>query len=700
LPLIKDVPAGELSPYLRQHQDNPVDWFPWGDDAFDKARRENRPVFLSIGYSACHWCHVMAHESFEDPATADVLNASFVSIKVDREERPDVDAVYMEAVQAITGSGGWPMSMFLTPDRRPFFGGTYFPPDDRRGTPSFRTVLGALTDVWENRRTEVEEQADELAGAIAARSVLRAAPGATSFFAPPGPEAAGRGGPDLLEAAADELSLRFDAEWGGFGAAPKFPQPALVDLVLLHSMRAGGEPGGDRSERMATTTLDGMAAGGIHDHLGGGFARYSTDDQWLVPHFEKMLYDQAGLLRAFLHGWQTTGRANYRWAMDGIVAYVSRDLTGPEGGVWSAEDADSEGVEGRFYVWSPEQIRQAVAGGGAPVPAPAADEMATAVIEWFGVTRSPDFDGNSILRRPVGHPLAGSPAVEGARALLFETRESRVRPGLDDKVLTEWNAMYASALAEAAAATGNADWGSAAVAIGEFLCAHLLGADGRWRRSWQPGGGARHLACAGDYAWLVDCFTRLGELTGEARWTDRAVAGADGLMTLFGDEQSGGFFTTGTDAEALIVRTKEVFDGATPSANAVAALALARLGALTGVERYTRAARGVIDMLGGLLTEHPTAFAHTALTADLLVGGLTEVVITGDRPDLLEVVRSRWLPGAVLAWGEPTSSPLWQDRDGSRAYVCRHYACQRPAEDAATLASQLVGAPTSPGVGR
>ena len=699
MPLIKDVPAGELSPYLRQHQDNPVDWFPWGDDAFDKARRENRPVFLSIGYSACHWCHVMAHESFEDPATADALNSSFVSIKVDREERPDVDAVYMEAVQAITGSGGWPMSMFLTPDRRPFFGGTYFPPEDRRGAPSFRTVLGALTDVWENRRTEVEEQADELAGAIAARSVLRPTPGATSLFAPSGTEAGG-GRPDLLTPAVEELSSRFDPEWGGFGAAPKFPQPALVDLVLLHARRTRGEPAGDRSERMATTTLDGMAAGGIHDHLGGGFARYATDDEWLVPHFEKMLYDQAGLLRAFLHGWQATGKANYRWAMDGIVGYVSRDLTAPHGGVWSAEDADSEGVEGRFYVWSPDEIRRAVAGGSDQGPPPASDEMAAAIIEWFGVTGSGNFDGSSILRRPVGQPLAGPPAVEGARSRLFEARSSRVRPGLDDKVLTEWNAMYASALAEAAGAAGNAEWADAAVAIGEFLCAHLLGEDGRWRRSWQPGGGARHLACAGDYAWLVDCFTRLGELTGERRWTDRAVAGADGLMALFGDEQLGGFFTTGTDAEALIVRTKEVFDGATPSANAVAALALARLGALTGVERYTRAARGVVDMFGSLLTEHPTAFAHTALTADLLVGGLTEVVISGDRPDLLEVVRARWRPGAVLAWGEPTSSPLWQGRDGSRAYVCRDYVCQRPAEDAATLAAQLAGAPGSPEVGR
>ncbi len=683
--------AEETSPYLRQHADNPVDWYPWGDDAFDKAREENRPIFLSIGYSACHWCHVMAHESFEDPDTAAVLNSSFVCIKVDREERPDVDAVYMEAVQAITGSGGWPMSMFLTPDRRPFFGGTYFPPEDRPGTPSFRTVLGALTDVWDNRRDEVEEQADELSGAIASRSVIHAAPGATSLFAASA-TTEGSGRPDLLTLAADELSRRFDPEWGGFGPAPKFPQPTLVDVALCHAIRKGGNPADDRSGQMAMVTLDAMAAGGIHDHLGGGFARYSTDTEWLVPHFEKMLYDQAGLLRAFLHGWQVTGRANYRRAMEGIVDYVGRDLTTSSGGVCSAEDADSEGVEGRFYVWSPEQIGQAIADGQDAGSPWTADALTGAVTAWFDVTEGGNFEGSTILRRPVGAPLGGPDAVEAARARLFEARRYRVRPGLDDKVLTEWNAMYASALAEAAGATGNPAWARSAVAIGEFLCANLLGDDGRWRRSWQQDGGARHLAYASDYAWLADCFTRLGELTGRAQWTDRAVVAADALLTLFQDDEQGGFFTTGHDAEALIVRTKEIFDGATPSANAVAALALARLGALTGIERYNQAARGVVDLFGDLLIKHPTAFAHTALTADLLIGGLTEVVVTGDRPDLVDVVRGRWLPAAVLAWGQPTSSPLWQGRDGDRAYVCRNYACQLPADDAGTLASQLRGA--------
>jgi hypothetical protein len=674
--LIRDMAPVELSPYLLQHRDNPVDWYPWGDDAFDRAHRHDCPVFLSIGYSACHWCHVMAHESFEDPAVAAALNQSFVSIKVDREERPDVDAVYMEAVQAITGSGGWPMSVFLTPDGRPFFGGTYFPPDDRHGTPSFRTVLSALTDVWTNRRAEVEEQADELSEAIASRSVVSGPSGSRSLFSPRGDAA--QPAPDVVGTAVEELAGRFDPQWGGFGGAPKFPQPTLIDLALFHSLRRREDRVGDHSQRMAVTTLDAMAAGGIHDHLGGGFARYSTDAQWLVPHFEKMLYDQAGLLRAFLHGWQVTGRANYLRVVEGIVDYVGRDLTTSGGGVFSAEDADSEGAEGRFYVWTPDQIAAAIDDS----------QLAEAVSRWFGVNPGGNFEGSTILHRPPGSPLHGDETVEAGRRLLLDARSHRVRPGLDDKVITEWNAMYGSALAEAAAATGNPAWATAAVAIGEFLCAHLV-VDGRWRRTWRQDGGARHLAYAGDYAWLIDCFTRLAELTGQAVWTERASQTADSLLALFHDDGGGGFFTTGHDAEQLIVRTKDVLDGATPSANAVAALSLARLGALTGTIGYTDAARQVVDMLGELLTRHPTAFAHTVLTVGHLVGGWTEVVVTGDRPDLVDAVRSRWLPGAVLAWGEPTASPLWQGRDGNRAYVCRNYTCRLPADDVETLSVRL-----------
>ena len=689
--------SGETSPYLRQHADNPVDWYPWGEEAFALAAATDRPIFLSIGYSACHWCHVMAHESFEDPDVAARLNASFVAVKVDREERPDVDAVYMEAVQAITGTGGWPMSVFLTPDRRPFFGGTYFPPDDHQGRPSFTTVLTALTDVWDNRRSEVEEQADELATAIAARSVIEARPGATSLLD-------GIGGvvPDLLTPAVTELTARFDAEWGGFGGAPKFPQPSLVDIALRQALRLRDtadrdhrrddhEDGhdhdhGEAALGMAVRTLDAMAAGGIHDHLGGGFARYATDTEWLVPHFEKMLYDQAGLLRAFLHGWQVTGDDRYRQVMDGIVSYVSRDLTGPEGGVYSAEDADSEGVEGRFYVWTPAQTAEALADQDD------AAAVAEAVASWFDVTPQGNFEGSTILRRPVGAALVGSDTVERGRAALLAARSHRVRPGLDDKVLTEWNAMYGSALAEAAAATSSTAWATAAVGIGEFLCTRLVDTDGRWLRSWQRQGGARHLAYAADHAWLIDCFTRLAELTGQARWLERATATADALIARFADTAGGGFFTTAADAEQLIVRTKDVFDGATPSANAVAAMALARLGALTGRSDYTAQARGIVDLVGDLLARHSTAFAQTVLTADLLARGSTEVVITGDRPDLLAEYRRTWRPDAVLAWGEPTDSPLWEGRDDDRAYVCRDYACRLPADDVTTLAGQLAGA--------
>ncbi len=678
--------ATETSPYLRQHADNPVDWYPWGDDAFALARGRDLPVFLSVGYSACHWCHVMAHESFEDPEVAAVLNETFVSVKVDREERPDVDAVYMEAVQALTGSGGWPMSVFLTPDGRPFYGGTYFPPSDRHGLPSFRTVLAALSDAWDTRRPEVERQADELVRAIAARSSLaRPTVGPADSGEPAAPASA-------LAKAVDELEPSFDRQWGGFGTAPKFPQPAQLDVLLRRAATAPTAGERERAGTMAATTLDGLAAGGIHDHLGGGFSRYSTDVRWLVPHFEKMLYDQAGLLRAFVHAWQLTGRHAYRVVAERIVEYVSRDLTLPEGGVCSAEDADSEGVEGRFYVWTPDEVDAAVGAGRADDEA---RRVADATSEFFGISSGPNFEGRSILFRPLGASLDGPPTVETGRRLLFSARCGRRRPGLDDKVLTEWNAMYASALAETAALTGRVDWGHRAVSIGEFLIANLRRADGRWLRSWQAGGGARHLAYAADYARLVDCFTRLGELTGASRWTAEAVAAADGLLDLFRDGVEGGFFTTGRDAEALVIRPKDVLDGAVPSANGAAALALVRLGGLTGSARYVDAAEEVVSMVRPLLARHPTAVAHSAVAADLLASGLTEVVVPGDTGDagaLVEAVQRVWRPRVVLAWGEPTGSPLFEDRPAGFAYVCRHGHCELPASDLDTLTRQLAAA--------
>jgi uncharacterized protein len=656
--------AGETSPYLRQHRDNPVDWYPWGDEAFARARDEDRPVLLSVGYSACHWCHVMAHESFEDPGVAGVMNELFVNIKVDREERPDVDAVYMEAVQTMTGQGGWPMTVFLTPDGQPFFGGTYYPPTARGGMPGFVDLCHAVDDAWHNRRTELLEQAGKLTEAIRRTATLSGG--------------ADRPGRAVFERAADELRAAFDGEWGGFGRAPKFPQSMALDLLLRVHHRTGD----DAVLGVVTTSLDAMASGGMYDHLGGGFHRYSVDAFWMVPHFEKMLYDQALLVRVLLHAWQVTGEARYRQVLDETIGYVRRDLRQPGGGLGSAEDADSEGEEGRFYVWRPDEIRAVLADD---------PKAAEAALEWYGVTAAGNFEGANILHRPVRGDLVRPPAVERARAALFGAREGRVRPGLDDKVLTEWNALFLSSLAEAAAATGDEGWRAAAVEIGEFLLRSLRRDDGRWLRSWQADGGARHLAYAGDHAALVDAFTRLAELTGQARWIAEARTTADALLELFEDRHGGGLFTTGHDAEALVARQKDLFDNATPSANSAGALALARLAALTGEARYAEAADRMTRLVGDAAASHPTAFAHLVAALDVVLGPAAEVAVVGDRPDLVAAVQRRFLPRAVLAWGEPYPSPLWEDRTDGRAYVCEGFTCQAPVDSVDALEQQLAG---------
>jgi hypothetical protein len=661
--------ASETSPYLRQHAENPVDWYPWGDEAFARARSEDRPVLLSVGYSSCHWCHVMAHESFEDEAMAAQMNAGFVAVKVDREERPDVDAVYMEAVQAMTGRGGWPMTVFLTPDGRPFYAGTYFPKSDLHGTPGFGRVLEAIDEAWRERRDEVEGQADSLVAAIDRRVTM---PGDLVADGAEGELDPGRRFPGLLAAATAELAGRYDAGGGGFGPAPKFPQPALLELCLEHGVLTGDAG----SMAMVDGTLAAMAAGGIYDHLGGGFARYSTDASWTVPHFEKMLYDQAGLVRIYLHAALATGDERWRQVVEETIGYVLRDLVDPGGGLYSAEDADSEGEEGRFYVWSIDELTAVVG-----------DELGPAATAWYGVTATGNFEGHNILRRPVGAPLERPAPVEQARRLLFTARQDRIRPGLDDKVLTEWNAMFCSALAEAAAGCGRTDWATAAVGVADFMLANLRRADGRWLRSWQ-GGQARHLAYAGDYAWVVDCLTRVGELTGQARYLDEAVATALSLLELFAADD-GPLFTTGSDAEKLVVRPTELLDGATPSASAVAAGALLRLGALTGRDDLSTAGERLLATLVPVAALHPLAVAQAISACGLAGGGLTEVVVAGDRPDLLAAVRRRYEPTAVLAWGERTGSPLWADRTDGLGYVCRHYACREPADSAEALVARL-----------
>jgi uncharacterized protein YyaL (SSP411 family) len=652
--------GNETSPYLQQHKDNPVDWYPWGEEAFARARAEDRPVLLSVGYAACHWCHVMAHESFEDPAVAAVMNELFVNVKVDREERPDVDAVYMEAVQAMTGHGGWPMTAFLTPEAKPFFGGTYFPPRPRPGMPAFVDLCRAVAEAWSERRGDVDDQATRLADAL----------GQVAELAPGGGKQPGL---EVVHQARKSLAERFDHQWGGFGRAPKFPQPDTIELLLrLHAREGDAE-----ALEMATFTLDAMAAGGIYDHLGGGFHRYSVDPRWLVPHFEKMLYDQALLARAYLHAWQLTGEDRHLQVLAETIDYVRRDLRHPEGGFFSSEDADSEGEEGKFYVWSAAEL-DAVAGADAP-----------AARAWWGVTPGGNFEGANILHRPTRGDLARPEAVERARRSLFAAREGRVRPGRDDKVLTEWNGLFLATLAEAAAATGRADWLADARAAGEFLLGALRRDDGRWLRSWQPGAGGRHLAYAVDHAAVVDAFTRLAEATGEARWVAEARATADAMLELFWDDRNGGLFTTGDDAERLITRSKDVLDNATPSANGAAAVALHRLGALVGDDRYRERAEAIVALVAGPLVQHPAAFCRLLGAVELGASPMVEVAVVGERPDLVAAVQRRWLPSAVLAWGEPYPSPLFEDRREGLAYVCRDYACQAPTDEVEELLAQL-----------
>jgi uncharacterized protein YyaL (SSP411 family) len=658
--------AGETSPYLRQHRDNPVDWYPWADEAFARARAEDRPVLLSIGYSACHWCHVMAHESFEDADTAAVMNELFVNVKVDREERPDVDAIYMDATQAMTGHGGWPMTVFMTPDGRPFYCGTYFPNQRRHGMPAFLDICRAVDDAWRNRRDDLLEQAGNLTEAMGRESLIDIEAGANGGDGLPGTE--------LLTAAHRQLRELHDDRWGGFGGPPKFPQTMSLELLL----RAHQHNGSAGTLAVVRTSLDAMASGGIFDHLGGGFARYSVDGQWLVPHFEKMLYDQALLARVYLHAWQVTGAPGYRQVVEETIGYVLRDLRHPLGGFFSAEDADSEGEEGRFYVWNPAQVREVLG------------DDAEAAMEWYGVTEAGNFEGNTILNRiPHRGDLLRPPEIESARARLLAARGSRVRPGLDDKVLAEWNGLMLSTLAEAAAATSSGEWLAAAIATGEFLLRELRRPDGRWLRSWQADAGAKTLAFAADHAALVDGFTRLAEATGEARWIAAAIETAEAMLGLFWDDEGGGLFTTGHDGEALVARPKDLLDNATPSANSMAAAGLLRLAGLTGLDRYQQRGEAILGLLGPAAGRHPAAFAHLLGAVDLLDSGITEVAVVGDRPDLVAEVQQRYLPNAVLAWGEPYESPLWHAREDGLAYVCRDFACQAPVADVAALAAQL-----------
>ena len=662
--------ADETSPYLRQHRDNPVDWYPWGDEAFAAARERGVPILLSVGYSACHWCHVMAHECFEDEAIAAKMNDLFVNVKVDREERPDVDQLYMDAVQVLTGRGGWPMTVFLTPDGEPFYGGTYFPKEP------FDRLLDAINGeegVYRTKPDDVRKNADQLIKTLSATAELTAGSGL--------PEV------EQLNNAVQGLGRAFDAEWGGFGTAPKFPSAFNLELML----RAYMSNGSDAAKNIVTTSLDAMCSGGLYDHLGGGFFRYSTDREWLVPHFEKMLYDQALQCRTYLHALIVLGETQWRQVLGETIGYVLNRLQHPDGGFFSAEDADSpdedgNGVEGLYYTWTPAEARAALEN--------VKPEIVDATLEWFGITDEGDLDGRSIPNRMQARGVLQRPKeIEFGAFRLAQARNQRRRPGLDDKVITEWNAMFLSVLAEAAAVFDNETWREAAVRNGEFLLRELRRPDGRWSRTWHADGDpqARHDALAADHAHLVDAFTRLAECTGEARWIQSAVETADTMLDWFWDPVQGALHTTAEDAEALIVRQKDLTDTAMPSANSVAANALYRLAALTGELRYSNQADRILELVAPLVDNGIGMYSNMLIAADLRRRGTTEVVVAGDRPDLVRMAHSIWRPDTVLAWGERYDSPLWEGREDGKVYVCRDHACQAPQDTVEGFTEILTG---------
>ncbi len=650
--------ADETSPYLLQHRDNPVEWRPWGEDALARARELDRPLLLSVGYSACHWCHVMERESFEDTETAAYMNEHFVNVKVDREERPDVDALYMEAVQEISGQGGWPMTVFCDPDGVPFYGGTYFPPDEGRGMPSFRMVMEAVVDAWQSRREELRERAPRVRERLGAIGAIE-----------PGPEEPGA---ELLEAAVSGLLEAFDAERGGFGGAPKFPPCGALELLLARGETAPVE-----------RTLDAMMAGGIHDQLGGGFARYSVDAGWLVPHFEKMLYDNAQLARAYLHGWQALGHERYRRVCERTLDWALAEMRGPEGGFHSALDADSEGEEGRYYVWTAEQVRVELG------------ERAEEAIAHFGVSENGNFEGANVLHLAAGATAPEPDGIERIRRTLLEARSRRVRPGLDDKRIASWNALMLAALAEAGAAFGRADYLDAARRCATFLLDQMRDGDGRLLRTYNDGR-ARLNAYLEDHAYLLEALLTLYEATFEPRWFEAARELAETTIERFGDGERGGFFSTSSDHEELVARRKEIGDHPIPSGNSSAALGLLRLQALTGERRYGEWAEGAIRLFAPVVPRRPSAFADLLRALDFQLARTREVALVGeDVSALAAVARSGFRPHQVLAAGPEGSGvpPLLRERvevdSRPAAYVCEGFACQAPVTNPQQLRGML-----------
>ncbi len=673
--------ADESSPYLLQHSNNPVDWYPWGDEALSKARESDRPIFLSIGYSACHWCHVMEKESFEDEKIAKFMNENFVNIKVDREERPDLDAVYMEAVQALTGSGGWPMTVFLTPDGRPFFGGTYFPPEERYGMPSFRKVLESVLETYTRKRGEVEVSAKEIFNTLRNRTTKLSS---TDLDILP------------IENAFLQLSDTFDKFNGGFGRPPKFPQPMILELL----MRIGMKDGFKHANKMVELTLIKMARGGIFDQLGGGFHRYSVDSHWLVPHFEKMLYDNALLVGIYLHQFQITRGRLYRDIVEQTLDYVLREMTHPLGGFFSTQDADAEGVEGKSYVWSKREISQLLG-----------DHNSSTFCEYFGVTENGNFEGKNIMRiTKEDGQVAASLGIEldelrniisSGKKILLRAREKRKQPERDEKILTSWNGLMLSSLSESSSTLGDERFRIAAEKNATFIFSHLR-KNGRLLHSWKDGE-AKVDGFLEDYAFLANGLIDLYQTTFEPRWLGEATSLGEEIIDLFQDKQSGGFFDTSINHEKLFKRPKSYFDSAVPSGGSVATRLLQRLFAFTAKEHFSESSRSALKSASNYFESYSTGMANWLLALDSYLNPPREIAIVGDplekmSLEMLSVLRRKYRPNMVVAFqpdGKDYSEtiPLLKGRSSTQnsatAYICRNFICEMPISDATVFESRL-----------
>ena len=686
--------VNETSPYLLQHAHNPVDWYPWGEEALEKARREDKPIFLSIGYSACHWCHVMERESFENEAIAAVMNEHFVNIKVDREERPDLDEIYMSAVQAMTGSGGWPMSVWLTPELKPFYGGTYYPPESSRGMPGFRAVLERISELWNTRRDDVVQSANRLTDQM--QQILTGIGAREEQLSL-----------QLIQSAIGDLQSTFDAKWGGFGGAPKFPSSPAIQLLL----REYGRTKNTRLLEMATLTLDKMAYGGMYDHLGGGFARYSTDARWLAPHFEKMLYDNAQLAVVYVEAYQLTGDTFYRHIAEEIFNYVLRDMTGEDGGFYSAEDADSEGEEGKFYLWEYDEIREALG-----------EQEARVFLDFYNVDPDGNFQshehyhgGKNILHMQQRlkdfaadwqlNPENLAQEINAMREKLLAVRSERVRPGLDDKVLTSWNALMISAFAKGYQTLNDERYLDAATGAADFILSEMV-VDGELHRTHRQGK-TQVPAFLDDYAFLTAALIDLYETTFDLKWLEQADALSEKMIEKFWDAEAGGFYFTSENHTNLIVRTRPTYDGPIPSGNSMAALTLQRLAKLLDNDDYFAKAETILKANQPYMTQAPRGYLNMLLAVDFYQDPPKEIAVIGPQGDpglrrLLETLHDHFVPNKVLASFDPGKAdasrtseriPLLAGKtliDGKPAvYVCKNYACQLPVTTEEAMLKQL-----------